>query len=855
MPIAEVARATNVLVVDRTSRIDTLRELLEVARSRPGQATFAFVPGGAPSELAGKTFRRHARVDMRERPYERSQDALAAIRRGEVTFGFESLPVVVPLVREGVVKPLAVTSARRSPLLPNVPTVSEAGLPEYAIETSYGVFARAGTPKPTVDRLASGVVRTLRLPEVRQRLAQRGFEPAGDGPDQFAAMLRKDVQLWAPIARQERIVLAAQGQSTAAPPSPPSPSPPPPPPPSPPPPPPPPPPAPAPTPVPKPAPAPAPKPAPSPGPSIDRLADASRVYWNRWFQGEMQAVETLEVGRRYEFVLDISRYRYLEKQSSVAEPALSRFIEERRKEKEITLKIRSVLLGGVLSRAGAARSEDEMRIPVARLQQPESQADRDAETRAWRELQNGRLSLPQAARVLGAAQISIPVLAEGTGCAQIALMIFDVLGIRPLDHVVATVPVREAGDPAPDCTIEDSEARSRAGLSTLLLFSGASRQAERADASLSVFETTQPGTSRKRSVAVFVDAKRYHAALSEQNPADRGVYGWLLQSSLGTFVSDPEHLLHQIKLDRGKGSYGGSAELIRDKVFSTPNPKEAEEPQKALAALQRIARQSEKPPVVLARIVSADDEFVLLPLALLATRTQQPVLEKAIVVVHPLSRQDYVSARTCVDKWNFGIPSSLAGVGAVTIDTNPAPWISEWMRSLNALRVFLSARPETSAAADASAKAEGLVLLAHHAKGNLWYGEGETPVIPENINRAFPSGTVALLSACSVGDPTGDNSAILNRLNARGVDAMIVSPFPVHAGYGTELAKHFASSVRSARNAKQNPTLSELFHTAASQAATSTSKLRTDKGGGGDYSEMHLEFVIAGDQEMRLCEN
>jgi hypothetical protein len=127
-------------------------------------------------------------------------------------------------------------------------------------------------------------------------------------------------------------------------------------------------------------------------------------------------------------------------------------------------------------------------------------------------------------------------------------------------------------------------------------------------------------------------------------------------------------------------------------------------------------------------------------------------------------------------------------------------------------------------------------------------------VISENIERDFPSGTVALLSACSAGDPTGDNSAILRKLNARGVDAMIVSPFPVHAGYGTELAKHFASFVRSARAENKTPTLAELFHAAATHAAASASNLPSASGGGPDFSDMHLEFVIAGDQDMRLCE-
>jgi hypothetical protein len=254
--------------------------------------------------------------------------------------------------------------------------------------------------------------------------------------------------------------------------------------------------------------------------------------------------------------------------------------------------------------------------------------------------------------------------------------------------------------------------------------------------------------------------------------------------------------------------------------------------------------------VLLARIVSANDRLVMLPLGLLAARGPDPILAKPIVVVHPLDRQHYASARTCVDAWSLGIPSSLQDYGNVDVDTTPAPWISRWMRSESDLHAFLSA----STAAGASARAEGLVLLAHHAKGSLWFTKGAKPVISEHIARAFPTGTVALVSACSVGDPTGDNSAILRKLNARGVDAMIVSPFPVHAGYGTELAKHFASFVRSARAERKTPTLAELFQAAATHAAESANKLPAARGGGSDFTDMHLEFVIAGDQDMRLCE-
>ena len=159
-----------------------------------------------------------------------------------------------------------------------------------------------------------------------------------------------------------------------------------------------------------------------------------------------------------------------------------------------------------------------------------------------------------------------------------------------------------------------------------------------------------------------------------------------------------------------------------------------------------------------------------------------------------------------------------------------------------------------SATADANengdVRGEGIILLAHHADGNLWFGEKDT-LIQEDFQRKFRRGSIALISACAVGGGSGDLAyKLIETLNNRNIDTMIVSPFPVPADFGTALALNFVRSIDTARRANQTPTVTELFAAALSKTAEDIKENH-----GRNFNDIGLEFVFLGDPNIRLCAN
>ena len=146
-----------------------------------------------------------------------------------------------------------------------------------------------------------------------------------------------------------------------------------------------------------------------------------------------------------------------------------------------------------------------------------------------------------------------------------------------------------------------------------------------------------------------------------------------------------------------------------------------------------------------------------------------------------------------------------------------------------------------------SSTPEGFLLLSHHARGYLWFEEKGQRIAEEHVKREFAPGSVAFLSACTVANPEGDNRPLLKTLNDKGIDAMIVSPFPVRANYGSLLAKNVIAVIRSKRAAGDTATLGDIFATAAGLTAR---ELAQDNA---KVDEMALEFVLLGDHNIRLC--
>jgi tripartite-type tricarboxylate transporter receptor subunit TctC len=198
-PIARVGIAPYVLVAHPSLPVRGVPDLLQLARARPGQLTIA--AGGSASHLASALFRSMARIDLVLVPYKGNAPAVAAVIGGEISLVFGGIAQSLPQVKAGRLRALGVTSTRRSPVMPDVTTITESGVPGFETSTWYGMLAPAGTPRPVIEKLNAEVVRILQLPEVRERLSAEAFELPADTPDQFAAVIKSEMSRWARVVK------------------------------------------------------------------------------------------------------------------------------------------------------------------------------------------------------------------------------------------------------------------------------------------------------------------------------------------------------------------------------------------------------------------------------------------------------------------------------------------------------------------------------------------------------------------------------------------------------------------------------------------------------------------------------
>ncbi len=201
-PVTMVGTVSNVLVVHPSVPAKTVRELIALAKQSPGTLTFSSSGNGSSQHLSGEMFKVMAGVDMLHVPYKGAAPAVADILAGHVKLGFHNMPDVVPHLKTGGLRAIAVTAARRAAALPDVPTIAESGVPGYAAEVWFGVFAPAGTPRPVIDRLHSEISRALADTEIKGKLDALGNEVSGMGPDAFAAYVKTEVTRWAEIVRK-----------------------------------------------------------------------------------------------------------------------------------------------------------------------------------------------------------------------------------------------------------------------------------------------------------------------------------------------------------------------------------------------------------------------------------------------------------------------------------------------------------------------------------------------------------------------------------------------------------------------------------------------------------------------------
>ena len=192
----------NVLVVNNATPYRSVADVIAAAKQKPGVLAYASAGAGNTMHLAGEQFKTQAGIDLLHVPYKGGPPALNDVLGGQIPMMFNNLPAIVPLVKSGKLRALAVATATRSPLLPEVPTMEEAGLKGYISTVWNGVFVRAGTPRPLVERLARDIAAVLNSPEVRRSLEEQGFDAIPSTPEQFSELIRSEYPRWGAVVRQ-----------------------------------------------------------------------------------------------------------------------------------------------------------------------------------------------------------------------------------------------------------------------------------------------------------------------------------------------------------------------------------------------------------------------------------------------------------------------------------------------------------------------------------------------------------------------------------------------------------------------------------------------------------------------------
>jgi len=201
LPVAQISAFPNLLVVNPVVPAKNVKELIALARARPGQLTFGSSGNGSAFHLAGELFKSMAKVDMLHVPYKGGNQALVDVIGGRIDLLFYSLAITQPHIKGGKVRALAVTGLKRDALMPELPTLDEAGLRGYDITGWHGFFAPAGTPREIVDRLNGAVTKAFAAREIRELWASQGMAVVSATPEQFAARVRADYDKYAKLVR------------------------------------------------------------------------------------------------------------------------------------------------------------------------------------------------------------------------------------------------------------------------------------------------------------------------------------------------------------------------------------------------------------------------------------------------------------------------------------------------------------------------------------------------------------------------------------------------------------------------------------------------------------------------------
>ena len=200
-PIARIGSTPNAVVVKNALPVKTIKEFIALAKKEPGRLDYGSGGVGSTGHLSVALLEYVAGVKFNHVPFKGGGPSMIATVAGQVHFAIPAFPTAVPHVKAGRIRMLAVTGAKRSPTMPDVPTVAEAAVPEYEFDSWFGIFTPAGTPKAIVSRLNQVIVKALEMPDLREQLARAGLDPESSTPDELGRILRDDTAKWAKVIK------------------------------------------------------------------------------------------------------------------------------------------------------------------------------------------------------------------------------------------------------------------------------------------------------------------------------------------------------------------------------------------------------------------------------------------------------------------------------------------------------------------------------------------------------------------------------------------------------------------------------------------------------------------------------
>lgn len=203
VPIAVFATSANLLVVHPSLPAKNVKEFIAVIRKNPGKMNFSSSGSGSTQHLSGEMLKLMIKGDFTHIPYKGTGPSLTALISGEVEFSFSNIPAAQPMLNR--MRVLGITSEKRSPLMPEVPTMAEGGLPGFITQTWYGVLAPRGTPAPVITALNSVIVKAVQREDFRNKLAQMGADPIAESPEYFRKMLGEEIERWSKVVKASGI--------------------------------------------------------------------------------------------------------------------------------------------------------------------------------------------------------------------------------------------------------------------------------------------------------------------------------------------------------------------------------------------------------------------------------------------------------------------------------------------------------------------------------------------------------------------------------------------------------------------------------------------------------------------------